>query len=290
MTTDPTPSASTSKPGASNLVIRLGTAAVAVPILLWMLFWAAPLQIAGTAFAPFQLLVLCTVAVSGYELGTMMLGPSKRMIAWSTISSIAFAYIVLYHRVQPVLLSAALICVIVGSLLALSTPEPIDKAGQRLGWAIASPLYAGGLVGLVGVLHQYDNGGGWVALAMLLAWWGDTGGYFAGRSLGKTKLYPAVSPNKTVEGSIGGIAGSIVGALTASFWFLQALPPVHAVILAIVAGALGQSGDLIESLIKRSAGVKDSGSIVPGHGGILDRIDALVMTGAAVWFYHEWFR
>jgi len=98
-----------------------------------------------------------------------------------------------------------------------------------------------------------------------------------------------VSPKKTIEGSIGGLAGSVVGAVVASYWYLPELPIEHAVPLALVAGALGQAGDLCESLIKRSCGVKDSGSIVPGHGGILDRIDALMFTAAAAWVYAVWF-
>jgi phosphatidate cytidylyltransferase len=122
----------------------------------------------------------------------------------------------------------------------------------------------------------------------MLAWFGDTGGYFAGRFLGKHKLYPAVSPKKTVEGSLGGLAGSVVGALWASFGYLPSLPVAHAVPLAIVAGALGQAGDLGESLIKRSTGVKDSGQIVPGHGGILDRVDALIVTSSVVFLYTLW--
>jgi phosphatidate cytidylyltransferase len=99
-----------------------------------------------------------------------------------------------------------------------------------------------------------------------------------------------VSPKKTVEGAIGGLGGSILGALCAHFWYLPSIPLVHAVALAIVAGALGQAGDLSESLIKRSTGVKDSGQIVPGHGGILDRVDALLVTSAVVFLYTLWLR
>jgi phosphatidate cytidylyltransferase len=124
----------------------------------------------------------------------------------------------------------------------------------------------------------------------MFAWWGDTGGYFAGRFLGKHKLYAAVSPNKTVEGAVGGLVGSVAGALAASLGFLRAVPLSHSIPLAILAGVLGQAGDLGESLIKRSTGVKDSGAIVPGHGGILDRVDALLMASITVYMYALWFR
>jgi phosphatidate cytidylyltransferase len=103
--------------------------------------------------------------------------------------------------------------------------------------------------------------------------------------MGKTRLYVAVSPNKTVEGSIGGLLGALLGGLIAHFWFLPSLGLVAAVVLSLVAAALGQLGDLCESLIKRSTGVKDSGTLLPGHGGFLDRVDALVFTSATVYFY-----
>jgi phosphatidate cytidylyltransferase len=124
----------------------------------------------------------------------------------------------------------------------------------------------------------------------MFAWWGDTGGYFAGRYLGKHKLYEAVSPKKTIEGSVGGLAGSVLGALCAHFWYLPSISLAHAIPLSLVAGAFGQAGDLGESLIKRSTGVKDSGQIVPGHGGILDRVDALLLTSAVVFLYTLWIR
>ena len=154
-----------------------------------------------------------------------------------------------------------------------------------LPWLLAGPLYVGGLLATLALLHRHSHGGEWVLLALLLAWLGDTGAYFAGRALGRRSLFKTVSPTKTVEGGLGGIAGSLVGALTAHFLFLPELGLVQAFGLSLVGGSLGQIGDLCESLIKRSAGVKDSGRILPGHGGFLDRIDALLFTSAATWIY-----
>jgi phosphatidate cytidylyltransferase len=154
------------------------------------------------------------------------------------------------------------------------------------------PLFVGLPLTTLALLRrdQGDGAGpGFVVMAIMFAWFGDTGGYFAGRFLGKHKLYEAVSPKKTVEGAIGGLAGSILGAVLAHFWFLPSLPLEHGVPLAIVAGALGQAGDLGESVLKRSTGVKDSGAIVPGHGGILDRVDALLVTSTVTYLYTLWF-
>src|SRR5262249_52405670 len=134
------------------------------------------------------------------------------------------------------------------------------------------------------------DGASFVVLALMFSWLSDTGAYFAGRYLGKRKLYAAVSPKKTLEGAIGGLVGSVAGALMAHFLYLKSLPLAHGIALALVAGAAGQAGDLGESLIKRSFGVKDSGGIVPGHGGMLDRIDALVVTAPLTYLYILWAR
>jgi phosphatidate cytidylyltransferase len=132
-------------------------------------------------------------------------------------------------------------------------------------------------------------GAGAVVLALGLAWFTDTGAYFAGRFLGRHKLYEAVSPNKTVEGAAGGLVASVAWAVGASMTYLRgALPLSHACLLGVVGGALGQAGDLGESLLKRSTGVKDSGTFVPGHGGVLDRVDATIVTAVVVFLYAQW--
>jgi len=138
--------------------------------------------------------------------------------------------------------------------------------------------------------RDWDKGADVVILILLIAWIGDTGAYFAGRFLGKTKLYEAVSPKKTREGFAGSLVGSACGALLAHFWYLPALPLVSGIVIAVLAGGLGQMGDLVESLLKRSTGIKDSGWIVPGHGGILDRIDALLIVSPIIYLYTVWAR
>ena len=261
---------------ASNLVVRLLTAAVAAPFLLYLMFWAPKWG--------FQVLVMSAVGIAASELFGMTMGKDRVLEAYGVVASLAVATVLLFFPTPPILVATFALLPMAGLLFSLVRPDPIDKADRRIAWMIAGPLYIG-LLATIGRLHMRDNGGGWVVLTMMLAWWGDTGGYFAGRAFGKHKLYEKVSPKKTVEGSIGGLAGSVLGALCAHYWYLQALPLVDGIVLALIAGALGQAGDLCESLIKRSAGVKDSGFIVPGHGGLLDRVDALVFTSAATWLY-----
>jgi phosphatidate cytidylyltransferase len=152
-----------------------------------------------------------------------------------------------------------------------------------------APLFLGIPLTLLAVMQRdFKDGPSFVVLAMMYGWWGDTGGYFAGRFLGKRKLYEAVSPKKTVEGAFGGLGGSALGAICAHFWYLPSLPLAFGIGLAVVAGALGQAGDLAESLLKRSVGVKDSGAIIPGHGGILDRVDALLVTSVVLYLALRW--
>jgi phosphatidate cytidylyltransferase len=182
-----------------------------------------------------------------------------------------------------------LFVVVGGVLVPLVRPEPLDRAGQRLAWLIAGSFYVGGLLASLGRIHGGAHGGAWVLLAMWIAWASDTGAYFAGRFFGRHKLAPRVSPAKTIEGALGGLLASLTGALAAHFWFLPTLPLVDALVLAAVANVFGQAGDLVESLVKRSTGVKDSGNILPGHGGMLDRVDALMFTATACWVYTQWF-
>jgi len=118
---------------------------------------------------------------------------------------------------------------------------------------------------------------------LVITWIGDTSAYFVGRTIGKHKLAPVLSPNKTWEGAIAGI----VGALLVAFAFAPRLniPLQHLLGMAAVGNIAGQAGDLLESSFKRSAGVKDSGTLLPGHGGVLDRIDALILAIPVVWYY-----
>jgi phosphatidate cytidylyltransferase len=119
--------------------------------------------------------------------------------------------------------------------------------------------------------------------ALVLTWAADTTAYFVGRAFGKHPLAPHISPKKTWEGSIGSMFGSLLVAYAFSFWIL--IPLVHLLIMAVLGNIAGQMGDLLESAYKRSAGVKDSGGLLPGHGGVLDRIDALILCIPVIWYY-----
>jgi phosphatidate cytidylyltransferase len=113
----------------------------------------------------------------------------------------------------------------------------------------------------------------------------DTGAYYTGRSIGRHKLAPRVSPGKTIEGSIGGFISAALAGLASKYIFFPEIPALHAVLLGAVVGVLGQIGDLAESLLKRGSQVKDSGSIFPGHGGMLDRVDSILFCAPLIYYY-----
>ena len=270
---------------ASNLTLRLATAAVAVPIILALIFIAPPWA--------FYLLVLAALLVGVREV-FVMTHPNDAFSQWLGVGLGAIASIAVFLGTgDPRVLVTVLVAIpVLGPILTLARLGAIETAALRACAMGFGPLYVAvplTLLAALRTLHPGMQGSGLVLLALGLGWFADTGAYFAGRFLGKHKLYEAVSPKKTVEGALGGLLAAVVWALLAVFWFLKgSLPLTHAIPLALVAGALGQAGDLGESLLKRSTGVKDSGAILPGHGGIMDRLDAVIVTSLAVYLYAAW--
>jgi len=174
---------------------------------------------------------------------------------------------------------------VVGIALAAAFTEDVAATDRRLGGALGAYVYCatlfGGLLALVAAtgderMRTYPNQAAWMLFPMAVVWAGDTGAYFAGRAFGRHKLAPRLSPKKTWEGAIGGAIASVLGGLGIAAWLLPHLSPLVVVALALPGALLGQAGDLVESGLKRATGVKDSGRIIYGHGGLLDRVDALV--------------
>lgn len=146
---------------------------------------------------------------------------------------------------------------------------------------------AGWLATLNGVFipggSDSSRGLAWFLLVLIVTWFSDTGSYLVGKRIGRRKLMPRVSPNKTVEGAVGGLGSAALTALLCSWLFELDVTPWLALMLGVVLGAAGILGDLSESMIKRQLGLKDSGTLIPGHGGVLDRIDALLFVVVTAW-------
>jgi phosphatidate cytidylyltransferase len=162
---------------------------------------------------------------------------------------------------------------------------PLEHATTKAALTFFGVVYAGLGIGALAALRGLPSGLEWVLLSILLTFGNDTGAYFAGRFLGKHKLYVAVSPNKTWEGFFGGMAFAVLLVFGARATFMPQLQAFDAIGLGIPCSLLGPAGDLCESMLKRAYGVKDSGKIIPGHGGLLDRVDALLFNGPYVLFY-----
>jgi phosphatidate cytidylyltransferase len=186
--------------------------------------------------------------------------------------------------------------VVAGGLILL----PLASLGRRGGWPQALgdigttlfiALFAGVLFGYLARLRVVASGGGeagadLVFLLFLVVWGADMAAYYVGSHLGRRPLAPRVSPRKTVEGAVAGVAGAVAAAFVARAWFMHRLRPIDCLVLGVALGIAGLLGDLIESMFKRGAGMKDSAAIVPGHGGILDRVDSLLYAAPVLYYYY----
>ncbi len=187
------------------------------------------------------------------------------------------------NLLTPLLLTSAVML----SLIWLLRRPQKEKAFTSWAWTIAGILYVGWLLSYLVALRGLDDGRNWVFFALFITFASDTAAFFTGSALGKHRLAPHISPGKTWEGTIGGILGAII----VSLFFILPTPltlPLNwgqAILLGLLVSIFGQFGDLVESLFKRNMGVKDSGSLIPGHGGFLDRIDSIVFAGIVVYYY-----
>ena len=186
----------------------------------------------------------------------------------------------------PLLLTSAVVLPLIGLL----SRRQKEGAFTTWAWTIAGILYVGWLLSYLVALRGLDSGRNWVFFALFITWASDTTAFFIGRRFGRHKLAPNISPGKTWEGTIGGIVGAIIMSILFFTPTPFHLPLVYwqAIGLSILVSIFGQLGDLVESLIKRNMGVKDSGKLMPGHGGILDRLDSIIFASIVVYYYVIW--
>lgn len=138
------------------------------------------------------------------------------------------------------------------------------------------------LLGFLPLLRRLDDGLAWVFLVLTISWMTDTGAYFAGRAFGRTPMAPVISPKKTWEGFVGGVLAAVVGTFVVRWAGLPTLGVLDAILLGVVGSGLGVLGDLAESMVKRTYDIKDASNILPGHGGLLDRVDSVLFVGPTV--------
>lgn len=156
-----------------------------------------------------------------------------------------------------------------------------------VGWLGSHLVMLRELPGVVGVPD--DVGARLVFFTVLITWFGDTAAYLIGVAIGRHRLLPRVSPKKTIEGAIGGLFGSAGAGILCSLTFLDFVTPLVGTLLGLAGGLCGQLGDLVESLMKRDVGIKDTARLLPGHGGVLDRFDSLLFCGPFMYYYFRFF-
>jgi phosphatidate cytidylyltransferase len=259
-------------------IARIGTALVGIPLVLgaiWMGGWVFLGVIAVVAMAAqFEMLKLVRAT-----------GPKPAVIPAMLTGLAIFSRFVWEDGW---ILVAALACV----MLVFSLRKNVDDAVGRVSGLLASLVYPVLLLSLLvdvrwAAADWMGSPDGFTLTLMLfvLIWATDTGAYYTGKSIGKRPFAPSISPNKTWEGTFGGLALAVIVGCAFKLWLLPMLAWVDVLVLAAIGGFWGQLGDLFESSLKRSAGVKDSGSFLPGHGGALDRFDSLIFSAPLYWIY-----
>jgi phosphatidate cytidylyltransferase len=260
-----------------NLLLRAASAVVGLPLLWFLIFWSEPL-----GFGVFCLLI---AAIGLHEYGAMTL-KARPAGERSLVVLIGTGFTLAVYLRPDAGVAWAMAAVVLVAALVLARPDDMPTASARLAWAGFGIFYVGGLVVSLPLLQrQLPDGRLWVTLSLAVTFVCDTGAYFVGRTLGRHKLAPAVSPGKTIEGGVGGLLASVGFTFLARATFFPALTVLDCLLVGLAAGVLGPIGDLTESMLKRSAGVKDSGKLIPGHGGVLDRIDAVLFVGAYVYWH-----
>jgi phosphatidate cytidylyltransferase len=278
---------------------RVATAAVLIPLVVGLVLWGS------TAWVALATALVAVLALFEYfSLGDAIGHRGYRF--WTATCALMLVYMQWVAAVEPTYqlagglalhraigrfggglgnVEAVFFLFVLGvTALTLWTKRPLVEALPAAGISASGLLLVAFPLTFAVRLHGVASEGPRLLLfALLITWAGDTVAYFVGRALGKHSLAPHLSPKKTWEGAVASFVGSLLVAMVFARWVSVPLP--HLLAMAGAGNVAGQAGDLLESAYKRSAGVKDSGGLLPGHGGILDRIDALILTIPVVWYY-----
>ena len=278
---------------------RVATAAVLIPFVVGLVVWGST-AIVALAVALVTMLALFEYFALGEAIG------HRAYRFWTATCSIVVVFLqwraviapiyklrgglVIYREADPLALSlptisdAFFLFVLGIAAISLFTKRPLVETLPAAGISASGLILVAFPLSFAIRIHGLETYGPLLLLfALIITWVGDTAAYFVGRSIGKHALAPHLSPKKTWEGTVASFLGSLIVALIFARFMTVPLP--HLLAMAAVGNVAGQVGDLLESAYKRSAGIKDSGSILPGHGGVLDRIDALILAIPVVWYY-----
>jgi phosphatidate cytidylyltransferase len=281
------------------MLLRLATAAVLIPIVLALVWWAPPIALAGIA-AIVAILALVEFLNLGERIGlrgfklwtyfcTVLIFYAQFSLGRIETHTLAGGISMVRDATGGTLsIEAALLIFLFGCVvLGLLTKRPLHEVLPAISIGSAALLFVVLPFSYIVRLDEIEPVGRQLVLfTLLLVWAGDMLAYFVGKSLGRVPMAPMLSPKKTWEGALGNVLASMLVAVLFAKWMQTDV--ITLLVIAGVANIAGQAGDLIESAYKRGAAVKDSGGLLPGHGGMLDRIDSLILATPAVWILYQW--
>ena len=260
---------------------RIITALIALPLLVLCILYSSQSLFAGLLFI--------VNALALHEFYRMALPKQRRLEGSLSVVAGVFCCVGLVYAASApfLLLSIVLPCLFL-ALVYLFRFQDMQSVSRDLAVSLLGLMYVPLLLSHAILLRALPAGRDWVFLVLFVVMASDTLAYFVGRTFGRHRLYEAVSPKKTIEGSLGGLAGGVLGAMICKLWFFADLSGLDVLLIGLGVGAFSQLGDLVESLLKRSFGVKDSGALIPGHGGLLDRLDSLLFAFPITYYYALW--
>jgi phosphatidate cytidylyltransferase len=269
-----------------NIVKRVIISIIGIPVILIVSYFG------GAYFFTF---VLAIALISFYEYSMLVKAKGARVNTWMGFLGIIF---LLVNRLSYVFdtFSFFVILILLLSLIELfrHNGSVIFNIGSTLFGILYLGLFAGSLLGIREFYPQIGDlytRGGFLIISMFIGIWVcDSAAFFGGSSMGKHKLFPRVSPNKSWEGAVFGFLFAVISLILLKPVILNFLSWTDILVMGIIIGTVGQIGDLVESLIKRDAGVKDSSNLIPGHGGIFDRFDSVLFTAPVILLYMKYFR
>jgi phosphatidate cytidylyltransferase len=265
---------------------RVITATVGLPLIILAIWFGDP-------WPWFSLLIAAAALAGTWEFYHIVNFDRREPLLYLGLLW-SLALVLSPHYTNPDTLPIVITTAVLISLICLLLRRSREKAFHDWAWTIVGALYVGWMLSYWLNLRGLEYGRNWVYLAMLTTFANDTGAYFVGRAMGKHKLAPAISPAKTWEGAIGGLVSAVLAAIVIAMVLELISVKVgtpfvfrywQIMLLGLLAGLFAQLGDLIESLLKRNMGVKESGNLLPGHGGVLDRFDSLIFVGAVIYYY-----
>jgi phosphatidate cytidylyltransferase len=255
---------------------RIYTILVLAPLLYAVIRYLPPLAFSGVVvlaggLALFEFYRLCF---------------SDRGHSWLIGIGLTGYAVLIFGTHRPEIIVPTLLATLIGIIsVPLLSRAPLEQSLRDGAMTLFGILYLGLTLGALSMTRLLPQGEWLIFFLLLVTWASDTGAYYIGTLYGRHRLAPTISPKKTVEGLVGGLIGAIIVAYAARWWFLPELSGLDCLVLATLLTITGLWGDLTESAMKRSAGMKDSGGILPGHGGMLDRLDSLLFTAPVFYYY-----